>query len=258
MLPSPVRNVDLLVKYEGVKAFIRRELKGSGAKGLVLGLSGGLDSSMALKACVDSVGKDSVLGLLLPEAGLTPAADQYDAVALASRLGVATEKMDISPMVEAFSGFLPGDRLARGNLKARVRMSLLYYLANLQSRLVVGTGDRSEILLGYFTKWGDGGVDLLPLAGLYKTELRVLGRYLGLPPSITEKVSSPRLWEGQTAEGELGIPYELADRILVLLTQEGLSPVAAKARLSAGHEVDLVVAKMATSKHKREMPHICP
>jgi NAD+ synthase len=170
---------------------------------------------------------------------------------------VATEKVDIGPISEAFSRLLPEQRLAKGNLKARIRMAILYYFANLQSKLVVGTGDRSEILLGYYTKYGDGGADLLPLGGLYKTELRVLGRRLGLPASVVEKSSSPRLWAGQTAEGELGLSYEKADRILVLLTEGGLTPADAKARLSVDREVDLVARRVARTSHKREMPHIC-
>jgi NAD+ synthase len=257
MLRSPLRDEDLLAKYEHVKEFIRSELKGSGAEGLVVALSGGLDSSMALKACVDSVGAGLVLGLLLPESGLTPEADMADATSLASALGVATEKIDIGPIVEAITKTLPEQRLAKGNLKARIRMALLYYFGNLQSRLVVGTGDRSEILLGYYTKYGDGGVDLLPLGGLYKTELRVLGRSLGLPASVVEKPSSPTLWAGQTAEGELGLSYEKAYKILVMLTEERLAPADAKARLSVDREVDVVARRIARTSHKREMPHIC-
>jgi NAD+ synthase len=170
---------------------------------------------------------------------------------------VATLNVEIGPIVRSFSRLLPDQRLAMGNLKARIRMSLLYYFANLQSRLVVGTGDRSEILLGYYTKYGDGGADLLPLGGLYKTELRVLGRRLGLPSSIVGKTSSPRLWTGQTAEGELGLSYERADKILVLLKDEGLSPRKVRARLSAGGEVEEVARRIARTSHKREMPHIC-
>ncbi len=257
MLLSPLREVDLQTKYEGVKRFIAGELAGAGAKGLVLGLSGGLDSSIALKACVDSVGVGAVIGLLLPEEGITPEVDVGDASSLASGLGVETQKIDIRPFLRAYS-FLPRDRLAMGNLKARIRMSVLYYFANTQSRLVVGTGDRSEILLGYYTKFGDGGVDMLPLGGIYKTELRVLGRHLGIPSSILGKLSSPRLWEGQTAEGELGLSYEVADKILVALTEEKLTAPQVKERLGLGNEVDAVVRRMATSSHKREMPHICP
>jgi NAD+ synthase len=258
VLRSPVRDLDLLARYKAVKEFIRGELKRSGADGLVVGLSGGLDSSIALRACVDAVGAKPVLGLLLPESGLTPEADMKDAAALASSLEVLSGRVDILPIVRSYSRLLPEDRLAKGNLKARIRMAVLYYFANLQSRLVVGTGDRSEILLGYYTKYGDGGADLLPLGGLYKTELRVLGERLGLPPSILGKPSSPRLWAGQTAEGELGISYEKADRILVMLTEEGKSRAEAKARLSLGREVDLVARRVAASSHKREMPHIYP
>ena len=257
MLRSPLRDLDLLAKYEEIRTFIRGELKGSGAEGFVVGLSGGLDSSMALKACVDSVGASRVLGLLLPESGLSPAADVDDATSLASALGVETVRFDIAPVVESCSGLLPRQRLAKGNLKARIRMAVLYYFANVQSRLVVGTGDRSEILLGYFTKYGDGGADLLPLGGLYKTELKVLARHLGLPASVVEKPSSPMLWVGQTAEGELGLSYEKADRILVLLTEERLTKAQAKAKLSLDREVDLVSRRIARTSHKREMPHIC-
>jgi NAD+ synthase len=257
MLRSPVRDLDLLARYEAVKAFIRRELKGSGAEGLVVGLSGGLDSSMALRACVDAVGAKYVLGLLLPESGMTPEGDMKDAMELASALEVVSARVDILPLVKTYSRLLPENRLAKGNLRARIRMAVLYYFANLQSRLVVGTGDRSEILLGYYTKYGDGGADLLPLGGLYKTELRALGRRLGLPTPILDKPSSPRLWVGQTAEGELGFSYEKADRILVLLTEEGLARAEVKERLSVGREVDMVARRVASTSHKREMPHIC-
>jgi NAD+ synthase len=169
---------------------------------------------------------------------------------------VEVQEADITPVLKSFA-FLPENRLARGNLKARIRMAVLYYHANIRSRLVVGTGDRSEVLLGYFTKYGDGGVDLLPLGGLYKTELKVLARHLGIPRSIVDKTSSPRLWEGQTAEGELGLSYELADRILVALVDEGLTAARAKEMLSLGREVDEVAARLKGSAHKREMPHIC-
>jgi NAD+ synthase len=257
VLPSPLREADLLAKYDAVKGFIREEVRVSGTKGLVLGLSGGLDSSMAVKACVDAVGPEAVLGLVLPETGVTPEEDVRDASELAVRLGVATVDIDLAPVLKCFVSILPEDRLAVANLKARVRMTLLYYFANLQSRLVVGTGDRSEILLGYFTKHGDGGVDLLPLGGLYKTELRLLAGHLGLPASVVKKASSPRLWKGQTAEGELGVSYEVADRILSLLVEEGLPPSKVKAKLGLGQEVDLVASRVASSGHKREMPHIC-
>lgn len=256
MLRSPVREVDLLRKYEGVKDFIRKETQLAGSRGLVLGLSGGLDSSMALRACVDSLGPGRVLGLLLPEKGLTSEKDMADARLQAEGLGVPVREVDIAPILMSYP-FRGGDRVTEGNLKARTRMTVLYYFANSESRLVVGTGDRSEILCGYFTKYGDGGVDLLPLGGLYKTELRVLGGHLGMAASILRKPSSPGLWAGQTAEGEIGLTYETIDRVLVALTEDGLSADQAKAKLSLGKEVDEVAARFEASAHKREMPHIC-
>lgn len=257
MLPSPLRDVDLEDKYRAAVSFVIDEVRRAGARGVVVGLSGGLDSSVAAKVCCDALGAGRVLGLVMPERGLTPKKDLEDATSYAGGLGLTVRRVEIGPVVRAFSSRLPRDRLSLGNLRARVRMAILYYYANMERRLVVGTGDRSEILLGYFTKWGDGGADLLPLGGMYKTELRLLATHLGVPPHIASKPSSPRLWRGQTAEGELGLPYETADSILVLLVDEGLAAEEVKERLGLDEEVERVVQRMASTAHKREMPHVC-
>lgn len=258
MLSSPIRKADLTKMYEAAISFVRQEVHNANVSGLVLGLSGGLDSSVALEVAVKAVGSSHVLGLVMPETGLTPDADVADALEWARRQRIATRYFELTSLLQPFLRMLPEDRLCQGNLKARLRMALLYYFSNLENRLVVGTGDRSEILLGYFTKYGDGGADMLPLGRFYKTELKVLAPELGVPPSICAKPSSPRLWRDQTAEGELGISYEVADRILVLLEDEGLPPAVVKERLGLSKEVDSVALRVAVSRHKREMPHICP
>jgi len=258
VLRSPIRNVDLIRKYDSSKNFISKEISGAFANGVVIGLSGGLDSSVALKIASDALKPENILGLMLPESGVTPKLDLEDATKYAKMLSVQVKTIDIRPLVKAFGKALPDHKLAEGNLKARIRMSMLYYYANLETRLVLGTGDRSELLLGYYTKYGDGGVDLLPLGNVYKTEVRVIAEYLGLPDSITTKPSSPRLWPGHIAEDELGVTYDVADKILVLMTERGLTAQEIKKELMLDSEVDQVARRLATSVHKREMPHISP
>ena len=157
-----------------------------------------------------------------------------DARAVSSELCLETKEIDIARIHKAFVKGLDSNRLAEGNLRARIRMSLLYYHANLSNRLVAGTGDRSELLLGYFTKYGDGGVDMLPIADLYKTEVRQLGEALGISRRIIAKKSSPRLWTGQLAESEIGLSYDIIDQVFTLIFDRGLDvkTVASRVKLS--------------------------
>ncbi|MEM2192050.1 MAG: NAD+ synthase [Candidatus Hadarchaeales archaeon] len=196
--------------------FLRMEVSKAGAAGVVFGLSGGVDSAVVGSLCARAFGPEKVLALLLPEREVTPKRDIEDAKMLAKGLGIRWREIDISPILRAFRGVIEGrQRLPIANLKPRVRMTLLYYHANLLGRLVVGTGNRSELRMGYFTKFGDGGADLMPLGSLYKTQVKKLAEYLGVPASIIRKTPSAGLWRGQTDEGELGISYEKLDRILV-------------------------------------------
>lgn len=160
-------------------AFIRTTVGASGASGVVVGLSGGVDSSLVVVLCVRAIGAQKVLGLIMP-AAFTPESDLDDARELASSLGVRTHEIRIDPIAEAFAKTLGieheamSQRIPVANILARIRMIILYYYANLNNLLVVGTGDRSEDLIGYFTKYGDGGADLLPISHLYKTQVRAL------------------------------------------------------------------------------------
>lgn len=244
-----------------VEDFIASTVEASGRRGVVVGLSGGLDSSVTARLCVDALGPERVRGLVMPDSDVTPWEDVEDALRLAEGLGVEAEVVDITGVVRAIVKSLPfeGDRVAVGNVRARVRMVMLYYAANSLDLLVAGTGDRSELLLGYFTKYGDGGADLLPIGGLYKTQVRELGRRLGLPPRIVEKPSSPRLWRGQTAEGELGLSYELIDPILHGLYDLGLSEEEVAEGVGVGlEEVRRVRSMVERSRHKRSPPPIGP
>ncbi|WP_254663317.1 NAD+ synthase [Haladaptatus sp. W1] len=205
--------------YRQVTLFIEEYVERSNANGVVVGMSGGVDSTLAASLAVDALGPDRVFGLLLP-CNLTAEAGCHDALTVAEALGIDYREIHLQPLVRCFEDLLVGDEdrderiRALGNATARLRMTCLYYAANTQSKLVLGTGNRSERLLGYFTKHGDGGCDLLPLANLYKTEVRALARHVGLPCRIVEKPSTAGLWAEQTDEDELGASYDRIDAVL--------------------------------------------
>lgn len=235
-----------------IEMFLRAHALGDGRDGVVLGLSGGIDSALTARLACDALGPRHVLGVLLPDAAYPPAliaeTQEY-----ARGLGMESRTVPIDAIERAFSAALPGptDVVTLGNTKARIRMIALYAIARRAHRLVAGTGNKSELLLGYFTKYGDGGVDLLPIGDLYKTEVRQLAAELALPEPIRARAPSAGLWEGQTDEQELGAPYEDVDRIL-----RGLEELRSEAEIVAatGLSRELVgdIARRVTeSRHKR-------
>ena len=238
--------------------FIRTYVNSVGAKGAVIGLSGGVDSSVTASLLVRALGKDKVLALIMPYK-TTPPEDIKDAVQLAQMLGIRYDVVSIDPIRASFSSTIPAFKesevVANGNILARIRMTILYYYANLNGMIVAGTGDKSELLIGYFTKYGDGGVDILPIGDVYKSQVRMLGRRLGLPDSIVTKPSSPRLWEGQTAEGELGVSYADIDVILHALVDLRMNPQ--KAQEATGKPLNLIEQvwrRVVATEHKRRTP----
>jgi len=240
-----------------IESFLIHQVEASGRKGVVLGLSGGVDSALVAKLCADAIGPRRVLVLALPEGKGNR--DLEDARSYAKGLGIGFRIVDVAPFVVPFeAGLRPGkaDRVARGNLRARARMIVLYFVANSEDRVVMGTGNKSEILCGYFTKFGDGGADFLPIGDLYKTQVRAMARYLGVPKRIVERTPTAGLWPGQTDEGELGLSYDDLDRILLgIELQMEPEAIAEKAGVSLAR-VRHVEALVAASVHKRKMPLI--
>lgn len=223
-----------------VSGWIKEQIEGAGARGAVIGLSGGVDSSVVAVLCKRVT---DVLGLIMPIHS-DPLDEEYASL-LASKFDIQVRRVDLSLVYDALVKVLPDPTgLPVANLKPRLRMATLYYFANKENRLVVGTGNKSEIMMGYFTKYGDGGVDILPLGGLLKRQVRELARELGIPPRIIAKPPSAGLWAGQTDEGELGITYDDLDQILTALESGGTVDFN-------GQLVDRVKCQIEETKHKR-------
>ena len=196
--------------------FIQKTVKDANAKGVVIGISGGVDSAVVGELCVRALGKEKVIGLIMPSR-FTPKEDIDDAQSLTKKWNIVDKILPIYPdkdLILENSPSIPSTDIAIGNFSARLRMCYLYYYANLLNYLVVGTTDKSENFIGYFTKYGDGGCDFEPIIHLTKTQIRELAKKLELPEKIINKKSSPRLWEGHEAEKELGITYETIDKII--------------------------------------------
>lgn len=241
-----------------ISRFIKEYVSNSQAKGVVLGLSGGVDSATIAALCTKALGNENVLGLMLPEAETRNQKDIDDAKAVAKQFNIETQTVDMTPVLESFYKALPvydqKDRVCKGNIKARTRMIILYYYANKLNKIVCGSSDKSETLMGYFTKWGDGAADMAPIMDLYKTQVRKLALHLGIPEAIAMKPSTPALWPNQSAEGELGIKYETLD--LILYGLERFMPteeIAAQLNLEWGI-VEAVKNRWLDNEHKRRMP----
>ena len=235
-----------------ISEWIRERVKVAGAKGVVMGMSGGLDSSVTAILCKKAF-PDTTLGLILP--CLSSTEDVEHAKIVAKKFGIETKEIDISNIFKIFLKTLEeGDYaedaksemdIAVANLKPRIRMICLYYFANKLNYIVVGTGNKSELTIGYFTKYGDGAVDILPLGDLLKTEERKLAEEIAVPKEIIEKVPSAGLWAGQTDESEIGMSYEELDKIILALESGDLS--------SCSQDLVGKVKKMnEASEHKRE------
>ena len=241
-------------------AFIRDVVEGAGASGVVIGLSGGVDSSLTATLCVRALGSDRVLGIIMP-ANFTPKEDVEDAINLAEMLGIKYKMFNIEGISEAFFDALKINRedlrakIPMANIRARIRMIILYYHANINNYLVVGTSDRSETLIGYFTKYGDGGVDFLPICHLYKTQVRKLAKYLGVPERIAYKPSSPQLYPGHKATDEIPIDYDKLDLILAGIFDLKMTVEAVSKAVGVPVEVVReVINRFNRTMHKRSYP----
>ncbi|WP_436923364.1 NAD+ synthase [Halosimplex amylolyticum] len=243
---------------EHITDFIASQYEAAGADQAILGLSGGIDSTLTGYLLVEALGAENVHALVQPSE-VNREENMSDAERVASELlDVEFDVVEINPLVDAFLDAYPDaaeDTTATGNLRARVRAVLNYLVANHEDGLVVGTGNRSEALVGYFTKYGDGAVDCHPIANLYKQQVRQLARHVGVPDDLAGKESSAELWEGQTDEGELGMGYDTLDSILALHVDGPLSTAATAKEIGVETEtIETVRELYEASEHKRRAP----
>lgn len=258
ILSTEALKLDLPLTATRLKRFIKDYVHNTKAKGVVLALSGGIDSSTAAALSALAIGGDKVLALSMPEKETYNSLDIEHTRKLAEKFSFILETIDITNILKAYyksiPTFEPEDLVSKGNIKARARIICAYYYANHQNRIVVGSSDKSETMMGYFTKWGDVAADISPLMDLYKTQVRQLAAYIGVPKEIVEKPSTPQLWPGQLAETELGIKYETLDLVLVGL-ESFMAPEEIANQLNLRLElVEEVKTRWLSSEHKRRAP----
>ena len=239
-----------------IETFIQTRVKDAGAQGVVLGLSGGIDSATSLALAVSSLGSDKVKGLIMPfkeSESISLALDH------ANTLNVKTKEYSIASIVNSYKEVTPSysSTASEGNLHSRVRMSLLYGEAFSSNTLVMGTSNKSELLVGYYTKWGDGASDFLPMGDLYKSQVYALAKDLNIPEAILKRVPTAELWEGQSDEEELGIDYPTLDKILLGLERQlSVNEISSNTGISI-ESISRIDNLIKLSIHKRVFPPVC-
>ena len=243
-----------------IKNFISQNIEKAGLDGAVVAVSGGIDSAVTLDLTAKALGADRVTALTMPERDVTPERDIMDVMQHCEALGVTCNTVDITPILHVMRDTLPNydvtDRVTAGNIRPRIRMAVTYYFANRNRRMVMGTSNKTELLTGFFTKYGDGGVDIMPLADLYKTQLRQLARHLKIPENIIKKPPSPGFYPGHTDEDELGIDYTTLDLILHSWDKGSDALTIAKDLDVSQDLVTSVMRRVKANEHKRRLPLI--
>lgn len=249
-------DIDLTIDLKEIsivlKDFIKTYIQNSGCKGVVIGLSGGIDSAVTAVLCKEALGNKKVKCLFLPDES-TPKIDYKHKENLVKKFGLSCEEKDITKLVKELTAgsTIKPDKYALANIKARTRMILLFEYANMTQNLVCGTSNKSEILVGYYTKYGDGGVDIMPLGDLYKTQIWELAKFLKIPKEIISKLPTAGLWKGQSDEQELKLSYKQLDKILAGLERKiELEDIARIAGVKKP-EVERIKKMRIKSEHKR-------
>ncbi len=247
---NEIKNNDYASITETIEKFLSDQIEKNHSKGIILGLSGGIDSAVLAYICKRKL-KEKTLAMIMPDTSITPS-ETEDALKMIALTGIEHKLIDIKPIVNEYSMYLEPNEKSKGNLRARIRTNILYYYANSKNYLVLGSSDKSEYLIGYFTKFGDGASDITPIISLYKLQVREIAKYLGVPEKVISKKSSPHLWKEHKAEEELGASYEEIDSILYCLCDKKLSvDETVKITQIEKSIVDKVHELNTNSEHKR-------
>jgi len=249
-------HLDYALVEEMLTAFLRNETGKFGFRSMVLGLSGGIDSAVVCELAVRALGADNVLALMMPYAS-SSRESLDDAELMIRKLGIRSETIAITPVADTFFASLPKDQLLRrGNIMARTRMIFLYDISARDGRLVAGTSNKTELLLGYGTLFGDMASAINPIGDLYKTQIRGLARHLGIPEPIITKSPSADLWEGQSDEADLGFSYQAVDLLLYMMLEKRMDKAAILGEGVAETFYDRVRKMVVRNQYKRMMPVI--
>ena len=243
-----------------IKDFIAEAIEKSGLEGAVVAVSGGIDSAVTLDLTVKALGVNRVTAVTMPERDVTPERDIMDVMLHCEQLNLTCNTVDITSILHVMQQSLPNydhkDRIASGNIRSRMRMIIAYHYANKEHKMVMGTSNKTELLTGFFTKYGDGGVDLMPLADLYKHNIRQLAKYLKIPQNIIDKTPSPGFYVGQTDEAELGCDYNTVDLIVHLWEKGHInSEISDKLNIPI-QTVNSIIHRIKANEHKRRLPLI--
>ena len=214
-----IKNQNYSKITEIIEKFLTEQIENNHANGVILGLSGGIDSAVLTYICKRKL-QNKTLALIMPDTSITPKSETDDALKMIALTKIEYKLIDIKSIINEYSMYLEPNETAKGNLRARVRTNILYYYANVKNYLVLGSSDKSEYMIGYFTKFGDGASDITPIISLYKLQVKEIAKYLGVPENVIAKKSSPHLWKDHDAEEELGVQYEEIDLILYCLFEK--------------------------------------
>jgi NAD+ synthase len=243
-----------------IHQFILKTVENTGLNGVVVNVSGGIDSAVTVHLAVQALGPGRVTAITIPERDVTPRSDITDVMLHCKQLNLTCNTVDITPILHVMGDIMPGydvtDRITCGNIRSRLRMIIAYHHANMEGKLVIGTSNKTELLTGFFTKHGDGGVDFMPLGDLWKYNIKQLAKYLEIPENIIKKAPSPGFFKGHTDEDELGMSYDNIDLILYSYEQ-GFTVKEISDDLSIdAPEVSRVLNRVKANQHKRANPLI--
>ena len=251
---NEIKNQDYNEIIFGIETGLVQKCNDNNKDGVIIGLSGGIDSAVLAYLCANSI-KAKTLALVMPDSKISPNDETEDAIKIVDALELNYKLLDINSIHKEYYNVLEPNDLSLGNLRARIRKNILYYYANSKNLLVLGSSDKSEFNIGYFTKFGDGAADLLPIVSLYKTQVREIAKELGVPTNIITKKSSPNLWPNHVAETEIGATYEEIDCILYCILDRKMSINETINQTKIEKEtVEKIYQLYKKSEHKRITP----